>query len=92
MNRNGEYNDQGAATVFDFILDPADGITRHPGARDSGEVLKRQFARGDFGSISPAALVSAAMAEELKNGLAQDPLSKAEKEKRITRARPNTDA
>jgi CRISPR-associated endonuclease/helicase Cas3 len=81
VNRNGEYNDQGAATVFDFILDPVDGITRHPGARDPGEVLKRQFAMGDFGSMSPAALVSTAMVEELKAGLAQDRLSKAEKEK-----------
>jgi CRISPR-associated endonuclease/helicase Cas3 len=81
VNRNGEYNDLGAATVFDFILDPVDGITRHPGARDSGEVLKRQFARGDFGGMSPAALVSAAMVEELKAGLAQDRLSRTEKEK-----------
>ena len=81
VNRNGEYNDRGAATVFDFILDPVDGITRHPGARDSAEVLKRQFARGDFGSLSPADLVSAAMIEELKDRLTKDQLSKAEKEK-----------
>jgi len=81
VNRNGEHNDQGGAIVFDFILDPVDGITRHPGARDPGEVLKRQFARGDFCRMSPTALVSAAMAEELKNGPAQDQLTRAEKEK-----------
>jgi CRISPR-associated endonuclease/helicase Cas3 len=81
VNRNGEHNDQGGAIVFDFILDPVDGITRHPGARDPGEVLKRQFARGDFCRMSPTALVSAAMAEELRNGPAQDQLTKAEKEK-----------
>ncbi len=81
VNRNGEYNDRGAATVFDFILDPVDGITRHPGARDPGEVLKRQFARGDFGGMSPAALVTAAMAEELKDGVGHDRLLEAEKKK-----------
>lgn len=81
VNRNGEYNNQGAATVFDFILDPVGGVSRHPGARDSGEVLKRQFSRGHFGSMSPAALVSAAMEEELNAGLGLDQLSKAEKEK-----------
>lgn len=81
VNRNGEYNHQGPAAVFDFILDPVDGITRHPGARDPGEVLKRQFARGDFGSMPPAALVSAAMAEELENRLVQDEMSKAERGK-----------
>lgn len=81
VNRNGEYNDRGAATIFDFILDPVDGITRHPGARDSAEVLKRQFARGDFGRLSPAALVSTAMIEELKGRLTKDQLSKAEKER-----------
>lgn len=81
VNRNGEYNDKKAATVFDFTLDSVGGISRHPGARDSGEVLKRQFARGDFGRMSPSALVSAAMVEELKAGLAWDQLSKAEKEK-----------
>ena len=86
VNRNGEHNDQGGAIVFDFILDPVDGITRHPGARDPGEVLKRQFARGDFCRMSPAALVSAAMADELKNGRAQDQLTKAEKEKDYPKA------
>lgn len=81
VNRNGEYNDQGAATVFDFILDPADGITRHPDARGPGEVLKRQFARGDFDNMSPAALVSAAMVDELKPWRSQERLLKAEKAK-----------
>lgn len=81
VNRNGEYNDGGAATVFDFILDPVDGITRHPGAREPGEVLKRQLARGDFDSLSPAALVSAAMAEELKEGVGHALLLEAEKKK-----------
>lgn len=81
VNRNGEYNDRGAATVFDFILDPVDGITRHPGARDSAEVLKRQFARGDFGRLSPTDLVSTAMIEELKGRLTNDQLSNAEKKK-----------
>lgn len=81
VNRNGEYSNHGPATVFDFVLETVDGITRHPGARDPGEVLKRQFARGDFCRMSPTALVSAAMAEELKNGSAQDQLTKAEKEK-----------
>lgn len=79
VNRDGKYN--GAATVFDFILDPVDGVTCHPDARNPGEVLKRQFARGDFSSMSPAALVTGAMAEELKNGRAHDPLSQAEKYK-----------
>lgn len=67
--------------AYDFILDLVDGITRHPDARDPGEVLKRQFARGDFGSMSPADLVSTAMVEELKAGMTQDRLSKAEKER-----------
>jgi CRISPR-associated endonuclease/helicase Cas3 len=58
-----------------------DGINRHPDARDPGEVLKRQFGRGDLARMSPADLVSAAMAQELKNGLSQDQLSKAEREK-----------
>lgn len=79
VNRNGEYSDRRPATVFDFILYSGNGITRHPGARDPGEVLKRQFANGELSSMSPAALVTAAMAEELKNGQAQDQLSKAEK-------------
>ncbi|MGE0005991.1 MAG: CRISPR-associated helicase/endonuclease Cas3 [Parvibaculaceae bacterium] len=81
VNRNGEYNDWGPATIFDFILDPVDGITHHPGARDPGEVLKRQFDRGDFSSMSPADLVSTAMMEELKSRATKDHLLKAEKEK-----------
>jgi CRISPR-associated endonuclease/helicase Cas3 len=81
VNRSGEYNNQGPARVFDFILEATDGITRHPGARDPGEVLKRQFARGDFWRMSPTALVSAAMAEELKDRLGENQLLKAEREK-----------
>ncbi len=81
VNRNGEYNTHGPSTVFDFVLDPVDGITRHPAARDPGEVLKRQLARGDLAKLSPAALVSAAMAEELGLESGQNRLLKAEKRK-----------
>jgi CRISPR-associated endonuclease/helicase Cas3 len=81
VNRNGEYNDHGAATVFDFIIDPVAGITRHPGARDPGEVLKRQLVDQDLSKMSPADVVTAAMAEELRSGLAHDRLSKAEKQR-----------
>ena len=40
VNRHGE---KAEGIVFDFCIDEGDGITRHPGARYSAAVLKRQL-------------------------------------------------
>lgn len=85
VNRHGEFNSVGGGIVFDFLLDAADGITSHPSASFSAEVLKRQFREGAFDDeeITPAQLVTTAMIEELRDrgGLGHDALAKAERER-----------
>lgn len=79
INRHGESDD---GTVFDFTIDAGARVTRHPAARYSAGVLKRQFAAGLFkqDDHDPAEIVTAAMAEEIRDrgGLGHDLLVEEE--------------
>ncbi len=79
VNRHGEYNECGGATVYDFALD-GDGITQHPAAAISSPVLQDLLNEGKLNNSPPAEVVTAAMREELKisGGLPSDLLTKAE--------------
>ena len=79
-NRHAEFPSGGE--VVDFMIDSGAGITAHPAARRPGSILGRQLRDGRFGfqKETPAELVTAAMREEIR-GLADDRLSKAERER-----------
>jgi len=82
VNRHGEHNEGGGGIVYDFAL-AGDGITQHPAAIGSAEVLRNLMSKDMLNSDSPADLVTQAMIEELKaqGGLPSDPLLKAEAER-----------
>jgi CRISPR-associated endonuclease/helicase Cas3 len=79
VNRHDEY---AGGTVYDFLIDEGGGITRHPAARLPAAVLARLFQKGCLsGDLNdPAAFVTAAMADEIRdrNGLGHDALSENE--------------
>jgi CRISPR-associated endonuclease/helicase Cas3 len=87
VNRHGE---KAEGIVFDFCIDEGDGITRHPSARYSAAVLKRQLDAGLLSSEGqdPAALITGAMAEEIRDcgGLGYDLLAEAERHRDYPRA------
>lgn len=78
VNRHGEYDADGGI-VYDFALDDA-GITRHPGASVSADVLRELMDADELNRRNPADVVTNAMREELsaRGGLGADPLLKAE--------------
>lgn len=80
VNRHGEYDPRGGGTVFDFAI-ADEGITQHPGAAVTADVLRELLAAGEINRRSPADVVTDAMRRELRlvGGLANDPLLKAEK-------------
>jgi CRISPR-associated endonuclease/helicase Cas3 len=82
VNRHDEY---AGGTVYDFLIDEGGGITKHPAARFPAAVLARQFKKGALSSegYDPAAIVTAAMADELRdrNGLGHDALSENERDR-----------
>jgi CRISPR-associated endonuclease/helicase Cas3 len=85
INRHGELDGEGGGQVIDFVVDAVDGITNNPAARESRAVLRNQFRDGLFDreDLSPAQLVSAAMADEIRirGGLGRDALGEAEEER-----------
>jgi CRISPR-associated endonuclease/helicase Cas3 len=85
INRHGEVDREGGGWVIDFVVDTVGGITNNPAARESRAVLRAQFRDGLFerADVTPAQLVSAAMAEEIRNrgGLGRDALTEAEQER-----------
>lgn len=79
VNRHCEYDQDGGGIVYDFAL-ADEGITQHPAAKVSADLL-RGFMDGDELNRHKAAdVVTRAMREELAavGGLASDPLLKAE--------------
>jgi CRISPR-associated endonuclease/helicase Cas3 len=84
INRHGELDAEGGGRIVDFVIDTVDGITSNPVARGSRDVLRRQLSDGLFerADLTPAQLVSAAMADEIRNrgGLGRDALGEAEQE------------
>jgi len=79
VNRHGEYDADGGGVVYDFALDDV-GVTQHPAASVSADVLRRLLARDGFRRESPAGVVTKAMVEEItiRGGLRADELAKAE--------------
>lgn len=79
VNRHGEYDSKGGGIVYDFALEGA-GITRHPAASISAEILRELMIANALNGGDPAGLVTEAMREELlrRGGLSADPLRKAE--------------
>lgn len=82
VNRHGEYSDLSQSTVYDFAL-TGKGITQHPGASISADVLRVFMDKDWLNTHSPSNVGTQAMIEELKRagGLKTDPLSKAEAER-----------
>jgi CRISPR-associated endonuclease/helicase Cas3 len=82
VNRHDEYAN---GIVHDFLVDQGGGITKHPAARFPAAVLARQFQRGALSGegYDPAALVTAAMADEIRDrdGLGHDALSENERDR-----------
>jgi CRISPR-associated endonuclease/helicase Cas3 len=85
INRHGELDGDGGGQVIDFVVDAVDGITNNPAARGSRAVLRNQFRDGLFDreDLTPAQLVSAAMADEIRilGGLGRDALGEAEQQR-----------
>jgi CRISPR-associated endonuclease/helicase Cas3 len=82
VNRHGEYDGFGGGIVYDFALDDV-GITQHPAASVSAEVLRQLLAADELNRRDPSDLVTRAMREELsiRGGLGADTLVKAEVER-----------
>jgi CRISPR-associated endonuclease/helicase Cas3 len=79
VNRHGEYDAKGGGAVYDFAL-VDEGITQHPGAAVSADVLRRFMDADELNQHNPADVVTKAMREELSvlGGLGVDPFLKAE--------------
>lgn len=79
VNRHGEYDPYGGGVVFDFAL-AGDGITQHPAAAVSADVLRELMSTDEINRRSPADVVTDAMRRELSmaGGLGADELLKAE--------------
>lgn len=82
VNRHGEYNEFGGGNVYDFALSDQ-GITKHPAAGASADILLDFMKRDMLNTENPADIVTKSMRAELKDqgGLQSDPLVKAEKVK-----------
>jgi CRISPR-associated endonuclease/helicase Cas3 len=82
VNRHGEYSHSGRSPVYDFAL-TGNGITQHPGASISADVLRQLMGKNLLNRQSLAEVGTQAMMEELKlaGDLSYDPLSKAESER-----------
>lgn len=79
VNRHGEYDPGGGGTVFDFALF-GEGITQHPAAAISADVLRELLTDDEINRNAPADVVTEAMRRELSRagGLGANPLEKAE--------------
>jgi hypothetical protein len=81
--RVNRHNEHASGTVYDFLIDEGSGITRHPAARYPAAVLARQFNAGSLSGdqYDPAALVTAAIADEIRDrgGLGHDALAENER-------------
>ena len=65
VNWHGEYDDQGGGGVYDFALG-GDGITQHPAARVSADVLRAAMQKDALNQENPADVVTEAMRQELR--------------------------
>jgi CRISPR-associated endonuclease/helicase Cas3 len=79
VNRHGEYDADDGGIIYDFALSD-DGITQHPAAAVSGDVLRELMDRDELNCGNPTDVVTKAMLRELaaSGGLGVDPLQNAE--------------
>ena len=66
VNRHGEYNNCGGGVVYDVAMSD-EGITQHPAAGISADVLRSLMDDGKLNMSNPADTVTQAMREELRN-------------------------
>ena len=80
VNRHGEYNHVGGGIVFDFTICD-EGITQHPAAEVSADILQDLLTRDELNQDNPADVVTRAMCEEIsrRGGLTIDALAMAER-------------
>ncbi len=80
VNRHGEHDDVGGSTVFDFAL-ADDGITHHPAAGLSSDILRELMRENALNLRKPADVVTDALHEELtrRGGLGANALLKSER-------------
>jgi CRISPR-associated endonuclease/helicase Cas3 len=80
VNRHSEYDVAGGSDVFDFAI-ADDGITWHPAAQVSSDVLRELIRTDALNRRKPADVVTDAMLEELtrRGGLGTNALLKSEK-------------
>lgn len=78
---NRDSKEPDGAAIHDFIVDAMGGLTRHPDARVSADVLLDLLREGAFdGQVDPASLVTYAMRRELRRrGRLPDYLGEAER-------------
>jgi CRISPR-associated endonuclease/helicase Cas3 len=71
VNRHGEFDREGASTVWDFSLDSGQGIVAHPAAKIPALVLEDQIGKGLFQGdlVDPAERVTSAMLSELRKAV-----------------------
>lgn len=88
VNRHGEHTECGGGRVYDFAI-ADEGITQHPAASVSADVLCDLMAVDKFNQDNPADVVTLAMRQELKalGGLPSDLLLKAESERDYPRVK-----
>lgn len=81
VNRHGEFNAFGGGKVIDFAL-TGPGITQHPGASGSSDILRDFMSNNLLNTMSPADVVTRALVDELRyrGGLSSE-LLEAEKQR-----------
>jgi len=79
VNRHREYDAVGGGSVYDFTIE-GEGITQHPAADCSADILRELMNADELNRGDPADVVTRAMREELvrRGGLGADALRKAE--------------
>lgn len=64
--RVNRHHEADMATVYDFVLLAAEGVTQNPDLTASAAVLRRMFKKDGVNGRDPSAMVTEAMTEELR--------------------------
>ncbi|HOG17889.1 MAG TPA: DEAD/DEAH box helicase [Syntrophales bacterium] len=80
INRHGEYTEVDGGKVYDFAL-TGKGITQHPAASGSSDILRDLMGKNMLNTHSPADIVTLAMTELRRQGSLSNDFLKAESER-----------